>query len=311
MDPLPPSPADGAPAAEVPGQPPIRLLRVATGAVVFAAAIGLLVCDHVTGRPYAFIVLTVVLGAAALHEYIAMCPREIVWRFRRRAVFACAVVLVASWADAVGSREASSFGREAALTGGFFLLVARAARMDLTPETLKGLALAFLGVFLVGWLVGFLIRIRLCDEGETACWMIIGCAKGGDCAAYFAGSLFGRHRLAPRVSPKKTWEGAAGCVLGGLLFAVPYAFLWKGWGTAHPRDVFLLGAIIGAAAQAGDLAESFLKRCLGAKDSGGLLGEAGGILDMVDSLLVAAPAAYLYLALTQTRWSWYAGGGIP
>ncbi|MEK7270370.1 MAG: phosphatidate cytidylyltransferase [Planctomycetota bacterium] len=301
-----PAPSEAAPAPGASPVPPkadgVHALRVVLGVSILVLAIGLLAVDEITDRPFAFILLTVLAGTFALHEFLGMLPADRVAPFRALALLAGAMVLAASWADTF-AKPAASFGREAALAGAFFLLLWRASRMPLERETLEGLALAFFGVFLLGYLVGFLIRIRLCPEGETACWMIIACVKGGDSAAYFAGTLFGRHRMTPRVSPKKTWEGAAGCVLGGMLLAVPFAIFW-GWGKAHPIDTLALGAILGAAGQAGDLAESFLKRCLRVKDSGSLFGEAGGFLDLIDSLLVAAPAAYLYLALSPVAWDW-------
>ena len=115
----------------------------------------------------------------------------------------------------------------------------------------------------------------------------------GDSLAYFVGKRFGKHLLAPRISPKKTIEGAAanlaGCIVGGLgvgaLIGVP---LWIG---------LVTGALAGILGQAGDLFESALKRSAGAKDSGSLLPGHGGLLDRIDSLLLSAPAQALFLAL--------------
>jgi phosphatidate cytidylyltransferase len=124
-------------------------------------------------------------------------------------------------------------------------------------------------------------------------------AKAGDIAAYLGGSLAGRHRMAPTLSPGKTWEGAAASVAGSVAAAWivlgsgvierfggnPTDGPWGGW--------LAFGLCVGLAAMAGDLAESLLKRECGAKDSGRSLGGLGGFLDLVDSLLFAGPVAWL------------------
>jgi phosphatidate cytidylyltransferase len=118
--------------------------------------------------------------------------------------------------------------------------------------------------------------------------------KVGDIAAYLAGSVAGRHRMAPLLSPGKTWEGAAASLAASC--AVAWLLLERlSWSTvARPWGGWLVfGACVGAAGMIGDLAESLVKRELGAKDSGRSLGGLGGVLDLVDSLLVAAPVAWL------------------
>ncbi len=123
---------------------------------------------------------------------------------------------------------------------------------------------------------------------------LIAVVKAGDIAAYLVGSLVGRHRMAPTLSPGKTWEGAAAS-LAGSLTAAWIVFEGCGWQTAaRPWGGWpLFGLLVGIAGLAGDLAESLVKRELGAKDSGGSLGGLGGVLDLVDSLLLAAPVAWL------------------
>jgi phosphatidate cytidylyltransferase len=127
---------------------------------------------------------------------------------------------------------------------------------------------------------------------------LVAVAKAGDIAAYLGGTLLGRHRMTPNVSPGKTWEGAAASLLGssamawGVLeyFGGPtIARPWGGW--------FVFGICVGLAAMVGDLAESLLKRECGAKDSGRWLGGLGGVLDLLDSLLFAAPVAWLLWVL--------------
>jgi phosphatidate cytidylyltransferase len=156
----------------------------------------------------------------------------------------------------------------------------------------------------LGLPLAFLVGLRLLDRrgpdgaveplGMLPLVSLVAVVKAGDIAAYVVGSLVGRHRMAPLLSPGKTWEGAA----ASLATAVAVAWLvfqWIPWPTAgRPWGGWLAyGILVGAAGMLGDLAESLVKRDLGAKDSGTSLGGLGGVLDLVDALLLAAPVAWL------------------
>jgi phosphatidate cytidylyltransferase len=116
----------------------------------------------------------------------------------------------------------------------------------------------------------------------------------GDTAAYYIGSRFGRHRMAPVISPKKSWEGAAAGFVTSLLAAGVWSVLRLG-----RLDLRLLGlaAVVAAAAQVGDLVESMIKRSAGVKDSGNILPGHGGALDRIDALLFATPVMLIGLWL--------------
>jgi phosphatidate cytidylyltransferase len=117
---------------------------------------------------------------------------------------------------------------------------------------------------------------------------------GFDSGAFFAGHFFGRHKLAPSISPAKTWEGAA----GGLLLSIAAALLLTAWPLGVPWYLaILLGVLIGVAATLGDLAESLIKRQTHVKDSGQFMPGHGGILDRVDSLLFAVIVVYIFAQL--------------
>ncbi len=149
-----------------------------------------------------------------------------------------------------------------------------------------------LGVVWVGAGLGCLLLIRdIPDFGFWSVMAVLFTVFAADTGAFFVGRTFGRHRLAPAISPAKSWEGFA----GGVVAAVGTAFviLYK------DRDEFLsipqsllLGLVIAFAAVLGDLFESAIKRDLEVKDSGRVLGGHGGVLDRLDSLLWAGPAAY-------------------
>jgi len=132
---------------------------------------------------------------------------------------------------------------------------------------------------------------------ENANWLMYGLLLNwvGDIGAYYIGRPFGKHKLAPRVSPKKSWEGSAASVVAsaavGTLYLqrfVPGVALWQ---------AVVLSVMANVAGQLGDLAESAMKRGAGVKDSGGILPGHGGLLDRVDSTLFALPVIYGYLRL--------------
>ena len=131
----------------------------------------------------------------------------------------------------------------------------------------------------------------------------------GDTAALYIGRAFGRHKLAPHLSPGKTWEGSAASILGSLL-AAGALILLSDQLSAHGNTLIhisepvwqtlALAAILNIAAQLGDLLESAVKRGAGVKDSGTMLPGHGGILDRIDALLLAAPVLWFALLLKET-----------
>jgi phosphatidate cytidylyltransferase len=160
-------------------------------------------------------------------------------------------------------------------------------------------AVTVAGIFYLGWLGGYFIALRALPDGM---WWIITVLSGvwlADTGAYAIGRVFGRHRLAPRLSPHKTWEGYAGSVLGGALGAGLLSVFWHIG--AGPDSLLtwqsgaLLGGLIGLLAPLGDLGVSMLKRQMGVKDSGVLLAGHGGALDRMDSWLVAMAVGYYFV----------------
>jgi phosphatidate cytidylyltransferase len=146
----------------------------------------------------------------------------------------------------------------------------------------------------LGLLGAFVLGIRI-DEGPWAFLMFMFVVKSSDIGAYTFGKLFGKHRLSPRVSPKKTWEGLAGAVAAAVMVSLAFAVVFdiiKVW--LAP----IFGACMAVTGQLSDLAESMLKRDAQQKDSSNRVPGFGGILDVIDSLLFAAPVAYVFFRLT-------------
>ena len=157
------------------------------------------------------------------------------------------------------------------------------------------------GVFAVvylGLLPSFLLRLRwLPDVGLWAVLATIFVPKVGDVGAYFTGRLVGRHKLAPTLSPKKTWEGFAGGLVASAGTAAGVGAAAPGLFPHGPAEAVGFGLAVGTAGVVGDLFESVLKRDAHVKDAARTLPGFGGVLDVIDSVLFAAPVAYLWFAL--------------
>jgi phosphatidate cytidylyltransferase len=169
-------------------------------------------------------------------------------------------------------------------------------------SSILNLAVTMLGLIYLGFFGSTLIGIRefypatdnLYDQGGFLIISIFATIWICDSAAFFGGTAVGKHKLFPRVSPKKTWEGA----IFGFIFAILTMLLAKilVLDFLSLRDVLVIGVIIGLFGQVGDLVESLLKRDAGVKDSSNLIPGHGGIFDRFDSLLFSVPIIYLYLS---------------
>jgi phosphatidate cytidylyltransferase len=163
------------------------------------------------------------------------------------------------------------------------------------PRSVPGAGFTLLGAAYLGTLGGAMASLLLLPPpgaGGRRILLLLGIGMGADTAAYFVGRAFGRHRLAPALSPGKTVEGAAGGLLGGALGAVGIRALLLP--SLPLPDTLLLGILIAALGALGDLFESLVKRWAGTKDSGRLFPGHGGMLDRLDSLLFGAPVLYYY-----------------
>jgi phosphatidate cytidylyltransferase len=158
-------------------------------------------------------------------------------------------------------------------------------------ETLPALGISASGLLLVAFPLTFAVRMHgRAPIGPALLLFTLVITWAGDSAAYFVGRAFGRHPLAPHLSPKKTWEGSIASLLGSLLVGAAF-----GRALYAPLEVLLLMAAVGnIAGQAGDLLESAYKRSAGVKDSGGLLPGHGGMLDRIDALILAVPVVWYY-----------------
>ena len=171
------------------------------------------------------------------------------------------------------------------------------------PASATDMAITFGGILYLGWLGGYFVSLR--DLPDGAWWLLLALPTVwlADSGAYFVGRRFGRHKLAPRLSPKKTWEGYVAGIVTGAISGALLALAWATWAATPAYFTWLNGLVIGTVLAVlttlGDIGISMIKRQVQVKDSGALLPGHGGVLDRIDSWLWAGVLGY-YLALWLT-----------
>ncbi len=304
--------------------------RLLFGVLFIAALVLWCWLDAMVARPGAFLLpLALMLSWLAVEELLEMLNKRgrypLAW-----VVYAGVLLTVLLSAMPVFWPEAAdlvSIGRLGWLTIGLVIgllltLIGELQRYGGHWHSTLNLGLSMFAITYIGGLMGLIVQLRLLggDDGRTgmlALASFIATVKMSDTGQYFTGRLIGRHKLAPVVSPGKTWEG----MIGGLVFAIGTAWLIFGWevrslvdpssklGKLPPLSasgsggvrIVLFAVSVAAAGLLGDLAESMLKRDAEVKDSSTWLPGFGGVLDLLDSLLVAAPVAFLLWALGVVR----------
>lgn len=168
-------------------------------------------------------------------------------------------------------------------------------------NSLNCIVFSMFGYFYIPWLFSYMITLRLTPDPELGIWYLalpVLAVIGSDVGGFLIGSLFGRNKLAPLISPNKTVEGSLGGIALAAAFVITAQFFLQRAGIEVPvASVIIFSVVMALGAQLGDLFESMLKRWIGVKDAGVFLPGHGGVLDRIDSHLFALPLAYFYLSL--------------
>jgi phosphatidate cytidylyltransferase len=286
---------------------PMLRWRLSLGFLIIAALVGLCWLDHLASTPGVYLLpLGVLLVVLASSELFAMLEAGGM-KPRKGIVYGSNILLFAScWLPTIINRSSLPFDLPfegiticlfaACVLAVFFGEMLRYQKPggNLANIAASVFALAYIG--LMFYFIGQLRMIQGVGIGALASMIIV--VKLGDTGAYTVGRLFGRHKLAPRLSPGKTIEGAAGAIFFACAGAwLSFQYLLPAITQSNPRRGILggwiiYGVLVGAAGMFGDLAESLIKRDAGRKDSSTWMPGFGGILDILDSLLLAAPVAW-------------------
>ena len=244
------------------------------------------------------------LTAVAVQEYATMLGLRGI-PIRRRSLWAWSALTLPASLPAGHPWMAGGLGeipwRELLLVS-FVLYLFIAEVVTSNRSSLQSLAFTLLGYVWISWGFGLILTLRYTPDGVTGLWYLafpVLAIIATDVGGYVFGSLWGKRPLAPRISPKKTIEGAIGgqvlamVVVGGTMALLP---LWTSF-RLDLMHVLVFAVVVPLAALAGDLFESLVKRWVGVKDAGVFLPGHGGVLDRIDSHLIAVPVTYVLVTL--------------
>ena len=289
-----------------PSKAAVFFRRLLSFTVLWTVVLLALFSRHKWLSDYFFLLIMLALAWAGLVEFYGMAGRLGLQCYSRCGIFGGALLLVATFLDVSGEWRGHAAGpsRVNDFESSFIILfvLGLCVRQFLSRGTTKGIvaiSTTLFGLMYVPWLLNFIQKINFFGpnvEGHYYVLYFLLVTKFSDCGAYAVGSLIGRHKMIPRISPGKTWEGFAGAVVVSTAASVAFAhFAGARLAGMTPLHAVILGVILSLAAVVGDLIESLFKREADLKDSGHLFPGIGGILDLLDSLLFNAPLMYLYL----------------
>lgn len=289
-----------------PSKGKVFLSRLASTVFLWVVVIGGLFSGNKALASGVFIVVMLTLVATGLLEFYNMARAKGLPCYRGLGVWSGCLLFFGTWLHSAGLLGIHNTPARVNDFETMFLIafvLGLCVRQFVEKENREGIvamAVSLFGIMYVAWLLNFVQKIYSFQdprvEGTYYILYFIVVTKFSDMGAYLVGSMIGKHKMIPRVSPGKTWEGFGGAIListgGSLLFAHLFRDHMVGM---TPMHAIILGVLLSVSAVIGDLIESLMKREAGIKDSGNYFPGIGGILDLLDSLLFNAPLMYLYL----------------
>jgi phosphatidate cytidylyltransferase len=286
------------------------LRRLASTVLLWTIILAALFSGHRLVSEGVFLVIIALLALTGLVEFYGIAEKRGMVSFKVCGVIGGLLLMVGTFLNVTGRLGTSgSPARVNDFETGFLILfvLGLCVRQFVSRSNAAGItaiATTLFGLMYVPWLLNFIQKICFfpfaagspADAGKYFLLYFILITKISDMGAYAVGSLIGRHKMIPRISPNKTWEGFGGAILASTAASVMFVhFFGAQMVGMNLRHAIILGVVLSLAAVIGDLIESLFKREAGVKDSGHLFPGIGGILDLLDSLLFNAPLMYLYL----------------
>jgi phosphatidate cytidylyltransferase len=286
--------------------------RLTSTLILWTIILTALFSGHETISSYVFLAIIVFLAITGLMEFYGMAQARNLACFKNWGIIGGALLMLGTFLHAkgyLGMHETPSRINDFETTFLILFVLGLCLRQLFSRSNTAGLlaiSTTLFGLMYVPWLLNFIQKINFFPgvEGHYYLLYFVLITKFSDSGAYAVGSLIGKHKMIPRISPGKTWEGFFGAIaistMASLVFAHFFHEHMVGMNITH---AIVLGMLLGFSAVIGDLIESLFKREAGVKDSGKLFPGIGGILDLLDSLLFNAPIMYLYLrhVLTSTN----------
>lgn len=269
--------------------------RILLGVVMFALFFGVLCLDLIFHTDIGFGCLAVLAGIIGLHEFYNIAGKNGFSPFRLSGIGTGVWLFVLYWLSISKNpnTDPQFFKQEVFLVLIFWLLLVQTFTLG-TKDAIKNISVTIFGVLYVFFLLSYAVALRHLPNGVCIIIMVLLVSKFGDIGGYLLGRKYGKHKLSKVISPNKTVEGACFAILFSVLIAVIFNLIPQTKVISLPWSI-LFGLIVGFSAMLGDLAESLLKRDANVKDSSQLVPAFGGVLDIIDCLLVSMPVAYYFL----------------
>jgi phosphatidate cytidylyltransferase len=292
------------PSSPPPSKAKIFLRRLTSSIVLWTIVLGGLFSGNELLSNSLFLGIIVLLALTGLAEFYGIVEKRGLVCFKGWGIAGGVLLMVGTFLNLTGKLGTSgSPSRVNDFETSFLILFVlgvclRQFFSKTNPAGILAISTTLLGLMYVPWLLNFIQKINFFPgvDGHYYLLYFVLITKFSDTGAYTVGSLFGKHKMIPRISPGKTWEGFAGAILVSMLASVIFVhFFGTKMAGMNFTHAIILGTILGLAAVVGDLIESLFKREAGIKDSGKFFPGIGGILDLLDSLLFNAPIMYLYL----------------
>lgn len=299
-----PVPSDNTTAPQPVSKPAGFVRRLATSIVLWTFVIAALFSGNKLISDYVFLAVMMLIAGVGLAEFYNLVGKRNLVCFKEWGIFGGVLLLVSTFlylSDALGPQAQPAQANDFETSLLIIFVLGLCIRQFLSRSNTAGIlaiSTTLFGLMYVPWLLNFIQKIKFLPNVEGAYYVFyfVLVTKFSDLGAYVVGSLFGKHKLIPRVSPGKTWEGFIGAIVISTAASLVFFHFAKGrmphMNGAHAT---VLGIALSASAVLGDLIESLFKREAGVKDSGRIFPGMGGMLDLMDSLLFNAPLMYLYL----------------
>jgi phosphatidate cytidylyltransferase len=282
----------------------VFLRRLITSVILWTVIIAALFSSNPLVSDGVFLLIIVFLALAGLAEFYGLAEERGLACFKWCGLLGGALLMAGTFLELIG--KIGTQGSPARVndfeTGFIILFVLGLSVRQLVSKSgamgITAIATTLLGLMYVPWLLNFIQKINFFPnvEGKYFLFYFILVTKFSDMGAYSVGSFIGRHKMVPRISPGKTWEGFAGAIFLSTTASLAFVHFFGGrMAGMNYLHATILGIVLSVTAVIGDLIESLFKREAGVKDSGNLFPGIGGILDLLDSLLFNAPIMYLYL----------------
>jgi phosphatidate cytidylyltransferase len=298
--------ADTAAAVQAPSKGKIFLRRLTSTVVLWTVILTAMFSGHPLVADGVFLLLMVLLALTGLAEFYGLAEKRGLICFKWCGLIGGVLLMVGTFLNVTGHLGAhDSPARVNDFETSFLIIfvLGLCVRQFLSKISTTGIlpiSVTLFGLMYVPWLLNFIQKINffhgLGGDGKYYVLYFLIVTKFSDMGAYAVGSLIGKHKMIPRISPGKTWEGFGGAIVVSTGASLGFVHLF---GThlygMNPLHAVILGVVLSSTAVIGDLIESLFKREAGVKDSGSFFPGIGGILDLLDSLLFNAPIMYLYL----------------